>query len=130
VTDLTAGADPRIVLIEDDIAIADMYRLQLELAGHTVWIAADGETGLRLARERLPDVVFLDLRLPKLDGFEVLAALRDDPRTTGLPVVVLSNYGAPEMMSRALDLGAKDYLIKTSVTPVELSSRLASWIAA
>ena len=126
----TAAADPRIVLVEDDPTIAGMYRYQLEQEGHTVWIAADGETGLEVTRSVMPDIVFLDVRLPKLDGFEVLAALREDPSTAELPVIMLSNYGSDEMRQRGLDLGAQDYLVKARVTPVELATRIWSWISA
>jgi DNA-binding response OmpR family regulator len=125
----TAAADPRIVLVEDDATIAGMYRHHLEQEGHTVWIATDGEAGLQVTRSVMPDIVFLDVRLPKLDGFEVLAALRADPTTAELPVIMLSNYGSDEMRQRGLDLGAQDYLVKARVTPVELAARLWSWVS-
>jgi DNA-binding response OmpR family regulator len=94
--------------VEGDANIAWMYRYQLEKDGHTVWTAPDGEAGLRLVREVMPDIVFLDIRLPKLEGFEVLTALREDPRTASLPVVILSNYGFDAMRQRGLGLGALD----------------------
>jgi DNA-binding response OmpR family regulator len=125
----TAAADPRIVLVEDDATIAGMYRYHLEHEGHTVWIAADGEAGLQVTREVMPDIVFVDVMLPKLDGFGVLAALREDPNTAELPVIMLSNYGSDEMRQRGLELGAKDYLVKARVTPVELATRLWSWVS-
>jgi DNA-binding response OmpR family regulator len=125
-----AAADPRIVLVEDDATIANMYSFQLEQDGHTVWMATDGEAGLRLTREVMPDIVFLDIRLPKLDGFEVLARLREDPKTAALPVVILSNYGSDEMRKRGFELGAQDYLVKARVTPIELASRIWSWVRA
>lgn len=129
-TEESAAADPRIVLVEDDATIANMYSYQLEQDGHTVWTATDGEAGLQLTRDVMPDIVFLDVRLPKLDGFEVLARLREDPKTAALPVVILSNYGSDEMRKRGLELGAQDYLVKTRVTPVELASRIWSWVSA
>lgn len=124
------AADPRIVIVEDDATIAGMYSYQFEQDGHTVWTAVDGEAGLRLTREVMPDIVFLDVRLPKLDGFEVLARLREDPKTSALPVIILSNYGSDEMRQRGLELGAQDYLVKTRVTPIELASRIWSWVSA
>jgi DNA-binding response OmpR family regulator len=125
-----AANDPRIVLVEDDATIAGMYRVQLEQEGHTVWLAADGEAGLQVTREVLPDIVFLDIRLPRMDGFQVLAALRGDPATAALPVVILSNYGSDEMRQRGMELGARDYLVKTRVTPIELASRIWDWVSA
>jgi two-component system, OmpR family, phosphate regulon response regulator PhoB len=127
-TEETFAADPRIVLVEDDATIASMYSYQFEQDGHTVWTAADGEAGLQLTREVMPDIVFLDVRLPKLDGFEVLARLREDPKTAALPVIILSNYGSDEMRKRGLELGAQDYLVKARVTPIELASRIWSWV--
>jgi DNA-binding response OmpR family regulator len=127
--DTSAAVDPRIVLVEDDATIAGMYRIQLEQEGHTVWTAVDGETGLQVTREVMPDIVFLDIRLPKLDGFEVLAALRKDPKTADLPVVILSNYGSDAMRQRGMELGAQDYLVKTRVTPVELANRIWNWVS-
>jgi DNA-binding response OmpR family regulator len=129
-TEAAAAADPRIVLVEDDATIAGMYRYQFEQDGHTVWTAVDGEAGLQLTLDVMPDIVFLDVRLPKLDGFEVLARLREDPKTAALPVVILSNYGSDEMRKRGLELGAQDYLVKTRVTPIELASRIWSWVSA
>lgn len=125
----TEAVDPRIVLVEDDPTIAGMYAFQLEQEGHTVWTAVDGEAGLDLARTMSPDIVFLDVRLPKLDGFGVLAALRKDPKTAQLPVVILSNYGSKEMRERGRQLGAQDWVVKSQVTPVDLAARIWDWVS-
>ena len=121
--------DPRIVLVEDDATIAGMYAFQLEREGHTVWTATDGEAGLDLTRKMMPDIVFLDIRLPKLDGFGVLTALREDPKTAKLPVVILSNYGSAEMRQRGRELGAQDFVVKSQVTPVDLAARIWDWVS-
>ncbi|HEY8811057.1 MAG TPA: response regulator, partial [Candidatus Dormibacteraeota bacterium] len=70
-----------ILLVEDDPAVAGMYRLKLEMEGYRVTVAGDGEEGLRVAREHRPQLIFLDVRLPKLDGMSVLEAMRGDDRT-------------------------------------------------
>jgi DNA-binding response OmpR family regulator len=127
--EVAEAADPRIVLVEDDPTIAGMYAYQLEQEGHTVWTAADGESGLDLTRKMMPDIVFLDLRLPKLDGFAVLSAIRDDPKMAQLPVVILSNYGSEEMRERGRALGAQDFVIKSQVTPVDLAARIWDWVS-
>jgi len=124
-----AGRDRVLVLfVEDDPSVAQMYRLKLELDGYDVEVASDGEKALEAARTNPPDIVFLDIRLPKLDGFGVLEALRKDPRTERLPVVILSNHSEKQLVDRGLLLGARDYLIKTETTPARLSGGLETWL--
>jgi DNA-binding NarL/FixJ family response regulator len=76
-----------------------------------------------------PDLVLLDLRLPGMDGFQVLEAMRGDTSLSEMPVVILSNYGDPSMMRRAQSLGVSDYLVKSRVTPEQISRRIRAWIS-
>ena len=110
-----------VLLIEDDEAAAEMYRLRLAADGYTVLIASDGEQGLRRAVEDRPDLIYLDVRLPKMDGFEVLERLRADVATASIPVVIVTNYGEPELQQRGLSLGALEFLVKADTTPARLS---------
>lgn len=127
-TDNDAGDDRvQVLLVEDDQEFAEMYRLKLEADGYEVSIAGDGEEGLRLALSMRPDLVFLDIRMPRLGGLEMLERLRRDPVTAELPVVILSNYGEDELRKRGFDLGALEWLIKANVTPGEVSSRVNLW---
>lgn len=119
---------PSIVLIEDDRAIADIYTLQLEVDGFRVRVASDGRTGLAKLRESPPQLVLLDLRLPQQDGFEVLKEIRSDPSLAGLQVVILSNYGDAAVIARGLEMGARDYLVKSQTTPALLSARVREWL--
>jgi CheY-like chemotaxis protein len=118
----------RVLFVEDDPSVAQMYKLKLELDGYEVEVASDGEKALEIARRNAPDMIFLDIRLPKLDGFGVLEALREDPKTANLPVVILSNHSEKQLVERGLQLGALDYLIKTQTTPARLSSGLETWL--
>jgi len=120
--------DIRVLFVEDDPTVAQMYRLKLELDGYQVIMAKDGEEGLRLAREVDPDIVFLDIRLPKVDGFSVLEGLRAADRTRNVPVVILSNYGEQDLVDRGLRLGALEYLIKSQTTPAHLSRGVENWL--
>lgn len=86
---------PRVLLVEDDFAIAQMYRVQLERDGFEVAIADDGDSALRAIRADRPDLVLLDIRLPGMDGFEILRQMAADRTVSSTPVVVLSNYGDP-----------------------------------
>ncbi|HYW23724.1 MAG TPA: response regulator [Terriglobales bacterium] len=123
-----SGDDIRVLFVEDDPTVAQMYRLKLELDGYQVIMAKDGEEGLRLAREVDPDIVFLDIRLPKVDGFSVLEGLRATDRTRNVPVVILSNYGEQDLVDRGLRLGALEYLIKSQTTPAYLSRGVETWL--
>ena len=116
--------ETRILFVEDDPSVAQMYRLKLELDGYAVDVAADGAAGLEKARTMLPDVIFLDIRLPKLDGLGVLAALRADARTKDIRVVMLSNWNDKELVERSARLGALDHLLKSQTTPARLARHL------
>jgi CheY-like chemotaxis protein len=117
-----------VLLIEDDRAVLEMYRMKLELDGYKVNVATDGDEGLQRARELRPDIIFLDVRLPKKDGFEVLEGLRTDPETSDIPVIILSNYGEKELVDRGLKLGANEFLIKAQTTPSSLSEGIGEWL--
>jgi CheY-like chemotaxis protein len=120
--------DLRVLLIEDDAAVAEMYRYRLEIDGYSVTVARDGESGLRLATETSPDLIYLDLRLPQMDGLAVLEQLRANPETAELPVVILTNYNEPELVARGRELGALDYLVKAETSPTSLARRMQEWL--
>jgi CheY-like chemotaxis protein len=126
-----AAADPddvRVLFVEDDASVAQMYRLKLELDGYAVDVAGDGLAALDKARASHPDIIFLDIRLPKLDGLGVLEALRADISTAPIPVVILSNWNEKELVERGIKLGALDHMIKSQTTPAKLSQRLKDWL--
>ena len=114
---------PRILIIEDDVLIADMYRLQLSMDGFEVTVAGDGDSGLSALASGRHHVVLLDIGLPGHDGFTVLAEMRRRPEGHP-PVLILSNYGDPELVNRGLTLGATAYLIKSQTPPHALSARV------
>jgi len=120
--------DVKVLLVEDDPTVAQMYKLKLELDGYRVDVASDGVMALEMAHSSLPDIVFLDIRLPKLDGIAVLEALRSDPETEPLPVVILSNFNEKELVERGARLGALDHLIKSQTTPAKLVRGLEGWL--
>ena len=122
--------DVRVLFVEDDVTVAQMYRLKLELDGYLVDVAGDGVTALEKARASRPDIIFLDIRLPKLDGLSVLEQLRAEAVTARIPVVILSNWDERELVERGLSLGALEYLIKSQTTPLRLSQRLRDWLRA
>lgn len=119
-------AAARILLIEDDRDIAHLFARGLTHYGHEVTIAPDGATGLRLATETDPEIVLLDLRLPRLGGLELLRRLREE--RPGLPVAILSNQSDPEVASQARELGAVGYLVKSRVTPAIVAGAVRRWL--
>jgi DNA-binding response OmpR family regulator len=120
----------QILMVEDDVDVAVMYRLKLESDGIPVHVATTGETALRLAPWVRWDLVVLDMGLPDMSGLDVLTALRGDARTAVLPVVVLSNRDDPDLIDKALELGAIDYVIKVRMSPGQLSHHVLRWVAA
>lgn len=118
-----------VLLVEDDETFADMYRLRLELDGYRVIQARDGRAALETAYSAAPDLIFLDIRLPHLDGMAVLEALRADDRTRHTPVVILSAYSEDDLRERGLQLGALEYLVKSHVVPDEVSQAIPGWTA-
>ncbi len=117
----------RVLMIEDDSAVAEMYRLRLSADGYVVTIARTGEEGLEQATKLNPDLIYLDLRLPGMDGFDVLQRLRSALETAEIPVIVLTNFGRPELVERGLKLGALEFLIKADTTPARLAETAGRW---
>jgi DNA-binding response OmpR family regulator len=102
-----------ILIVEDDADMASLALRWLERAGHTVACTGDGTTALKmLEADPLPDLVLLDVMLPKLDGFEVLRRLRAAPRTRGLPVIMVTSFSRDKDAKRGRELGANDYIVK------------------
>lgn len=112
--------DIRVLLIEDEVDIAEMYRCRLVADGYSVMVANNGEDGIRLADEALPDFIYLDLGLRGLHGLQVLDHLCSSPKTATIPVIILTNYDDPELRRRGLSLGALEFLIKAHTTPAQL----------
>jgi len=108
-------------MVEDDVAVAQMYKLKLELDGYLVVTAVDGETGLSMAEKFVPDLIVLDIALPGMDGLALLDALRAKDRLREIPILILSNHDDPETKTRSLELGARQFLSKSRTTPDALS---------
>lgn len=119
-----SGPAPTILLVEDDRFLRRAAEATLKQAGFVVTTAADGEEALRQASARRPDVVLLDLIMPKLQGFEVLRRLKQDETTARIPVIVLSNLGQDSDVRQALDLGAVAYLVKSNLSLQDLVKKI------
>ena len=118
------NAEKRILLVEDDRFLRRACEASLRQRGHAVTTAADGEEGLRMARAERPDLILLDLLMPKLSGVDVLRALRDDPATRGLLVVILSNSSREEDVRAVTALGISGYFVKSNLSLQELGEQI------
>ena len=105
----------KILLVEDDTALASVYRSRLELEGFDVCEANNGEDALSLAVSEHPDLILLDVMMPKISGFDVLDILRNTPETTNIRVIMLTALSQPKDKERAEQLGVDDYLVKSQV---------------
>jgi CheY-like chemotaxis protein len=113
-----------ILLAEDDKFLRRAAETKLKQAGFDVRVAVDGDEALAQAREQPPDLMLLDLLMPKRDGLSVLKVLKADAATAGIRVVIISNSSKDLEMQNASDLGAVDYWIKSNLSLQELCDRV------
>ncbi len=114
----------KILVVEDDKFLRDLMVQKIIKEGFEVIEAVDGESGLKLAIEKEPHIVLLDLILPGIGGFDVLKKIRGDSKIGNIPVIILSNLGQKDDMDKASSLGATDYLVKAHNTPGEILDRV------
>jgi len=113
-----------ILFIEDESSLQKTFSDFLRSEGYEIISALDGETGLRLAKEKNLDLILLDLILPKVHGFEVLKELKTDPKTKEIPIIVLTNLEGMGDVEKALELGATTYLVKAQYTLEEVVEKI------
>lgn len=117
----------KILIVEDEEILSNLLEKKLTEIGYEVDIAPDGEEGLKKMQEKRPDLVLLDIIMPKKGGFEVLEEMQKSDLKK-IPVIIISNSGQPVEISKALDLGVKDYLIKTQFDPQEVIEKVKKQI--
>ncbi len=117
----------RIVIIEDEALIRDLLEMKLKEEGFEVLSAEDGEKGLELIEKERPDLIILDIVMPKKTGFEVLEEMKKKG-LSDIPVIVISNSGQPVELSEAQKMGASDWLIKTEFDPQEVLEKVKKYI--
>ena len=113
-----------ILLVDDTKDILLVVSRRLESWGYEALTASSGEEGLKLAEERVPDLILLDIMMPKMKGRDVCARLKADPKTAKIPVIFLTALGLADHITAGMDLGAEDYIVKP-FEPVELKKRIA-----
>ncbi|MCG2700696.1 MAG: response regulator [Candidatus Falkowbacteria bacterium] len=122
------GKKKTILIIEDEETISAMYKAKLEESGRfNVLIADNGVSGLEAARKEKPDIVMLDIILPQIDGFSVLAELKKKDSTKKIPVIMLTNLGTDEDKEKGKKFGAADYLVKANLTPAQVEEKIKQY---
>lgn len=119
---------PRVVIADDDPDIRRLVEMTVTNAGCDVTVAADGEEALERVREALPDLVILDVLMPRMDGWEVARALKSDPQTKSVPLMFLTSRGQEHDVLEGFDSGAVDYMVKP-FSPRELQVRVRAVLA-
>jgi DNA-binding response OmpR family regulator len=119
----------KIALVEDDPFLSSMYSTKFGLEGFEVVSASDGEKGVELIRQELPDIVLLDVLMPKMNGFDVLKLIKQDETTRDIPVILLTNLNQSDEVEQGMDLGAVDYLIKAHFMPSEVVDKIKAALA-
>lgn len=114
----------KLLVIEDDKFLRQLITRKLDKKDFNIIEAIDGEKGLDKIKEEKPDLVLLDLILPGMDGFEVLEKAKDNPETSSVPIIILSNLGQKEEIEKGLEMGAKDYLVKAHFTLGEIVEKI------
>jgi two-component system, OmpR family, alkaline phosphatase synthesis response regulator PhoP len=106
---------PVVLVVEDDTFLSSVHKNKLTKEGFETLIAANGEEALKMAAEKKPDIILLDLIMPVKDGFETLEELKKNPSLKNIKVVILSNLSQDEDKKRVLEMGAVDYVVKANV---------------
>jgi DNA-binding response OmpR family regulator len=118
----------KILLVEDDEFILNMYRLKLEMENFEVLVAENGEKAINFFKEKDFDLVLLDIILPKKNGFEVLKEIKELKEKKGTPVILLTNLSQKEDVKKGIKLGADDYLIKSHFLPSEIVAKVKKYL--
>ena len=114
----------KILFVEDESALQKTLGEILHQEGYEMISALDGETGLRLAKEKKPDLILLDLILPKIHGLDVLKKIKEDPEIKEIPIIVLTNLEGARDINKAIELGAKTYLVKAQYSLEEVLGKI------
>lgn len=122
-------ASKKILIAEDDQFLSKIYQTKLSKEGYGLYIASNGEEALEKAKTNIPDLILLDMIMPKKNGFEVLKELKETENLKTIPVIVLSNLGQNSDMEKAIGLGAKDYIIKTDIAFSSLLTKIQKYLS-
>ena len=118
----------KILIVEDEKLLGEMYKDKLSRAGFEIIWAFEAKDALKLVKKEKPDLILLDILLPRENGIFFLKQLRKNPKIASVLVVAFSNYDDPETKKQAFKLGVKDYLMKTDYTPKEIIEKIKTYL--
>jgi len=121
-------AKAKLLLVEDDVTLVKMYERKFLSDGYEVVVAYDGLEGLEKATKEKPDLILLDIMLPRLDGLALFKKMRSTPETFNTPVLLLTNFGQEDAVFECFKLGAVDYLVKSDVTPQQVVAKVENFL--
>jgi DNA-binding response OmpR family regulator len=114
----------KILIVEDDAVMREAVGEYLKGEGFEIVYASDGEEGVNLAKEQIPDLILLDIILPKKDGYEVIKEVKDDEKAKKIPIVLLTNLGSLSDVEKAINMGATTYLVKADYKLEEVAKKV------
>lgn len=121
----------KILLVEDDPMVVKMYHRKLTLEGFDMTLAFNGEEGLEALKKDIPDIILLDVMMPKMNGIDMLKTVKANPDLKKIPIVILTNLGdRQEDVQKCKDLGAEDYWVKASIPLKQISENITKILAA
>ena len=118
----------KVVVVEDDEHISKVYEIKLAKENINAMVARDGEDGVTMITAEKPDLIILDLMVPKKDGFGVLEEIKKNPELAKIPVIILSNLGQKKDQDRAIALGANEYLVKMNYSIQEIIDKVKGYL--
>ena len=118
----------KILIVEDDSFVMDIYQTKLAQAGFDIIEAANGVEAMKILEKENPNLILLDILMPYMDGMEVLEKIKKEERFKNTPVILLTNLSQQEEVKHGLELGARDYLIKSHFTPSEVLDKINSYL--
>lgn len=118
----------KILVVEDEPSLLELYEMKLNESGYDVVIASNGMEGYGLAELEKPDLILLDILMPEVDGYGMLQKLKESKTTKDIPAIIFSNLSQKEEIEKGLRLGAKDFIIKTSITPTQMEEKVKEFL--
>ena len=119
----------RVVVAEDDQILSKVILAELKESGFDVWQARTGEEAVKLAKSKTPDLILMDVLMPKMDGFAALEAIKGSPETERIPVIMLTMLGSDDDIKRGLKLGAEDYIVKSQHAVAEICDKVEEYFS-
>ncbi len=115
---------PKVLLIEDEPLLTRMYSKKLESDGYKCFTAENGVEGIKLAKEKKPNIILCDIMMPVKDGITTLQELKEDDETKDIPVIMLTNLSDDKYTEQALSMGARNYLVKNQLVPADIVKKV------